>query len=70
MGDFAFWNTLSWLAVWGLILGLSVYVLIRMVRTGRMSGHDQLSLMPPKLRAWVLGESGWFGRKKPPATRH
>jgi hypothetical protein len=67
MGDAATWNTASWLAVWALILGLSLAAVVRMFRRGRIESHDQLSLMPPKIRAWILGESSWLGRKKPPA---
>jgi hypothetical protein len=43
--------------LWAFILGTSTAMLVRMFRRGRMSdGHGQLSVLPPSVRRWMLGE--------------
>jgi hypothetical protein len=65
MGDFATWNTFSWLAVWALLLGASLFAIFTMIHSGRLSGHDQLGLMPPRLRAWCSeSQAGSAGRNR------
>lgn len=44
--------------IWAFVLGTSVAVVVRMLRGGRIEGgHNQLSVLPPSVRRWMLGES-------------
>jgi hypothetical protein len=40
------------------VLGLSIAVIVRMFRRGRIEDVDnQESVLPPSVRRWILGES-------------